>query len=157
MVHKAIELWLFPGDPHLFPLLKTAALDAGLAVKVHRDAAVNEAMELLSRLQTHPIRAEIEAAKQVYHELPYTRLAGDHAETGYIDLLYRGDAGWQILDFKTDAIRDADHRAQLVEEYASQLQRYVDVVEGMLGESVTARLCFLDDRGEVGLTIVIST
>ena len=151
MVHKAIELWLFPGDPHLLPLLETAALDAGMAVKVHRDAAVNEAVELLSRLQAHPLRAEIKASTQCFHELPYTRLAGDHPETGYIDLLYRGDAGWQILDFKTDSIRDAGHRAQLVEQYTPQLQRYADVVETMLGESVTARLCFLDDRGKVEL------
>lgn len=152
MAHKAIQRWLFPGDPRLISLLETEAFNTGLVNEKLRKKAIARVSELMSRLQAHPIRTEIEAAKQCYHELPYTRMIGDHPEIGYIDLLFLSDDGWQILDFKTDAIRDAEHRAQLVEEYAPQLQRYADVVEGMLGESVTARLCFLDDRGRVGLT-----
>ncbi len=154
MVHKAIELWLLPGDPRLLPLLETAALDAGLAMEVHREAAVNEAVELLGRLAAHLIRQEVESAKLCYHELPYTRLVGDRTETGYIDLLYRGDTGWQLLDFKTDSILEPEKRVQLVEEYAPQMQRYVDAIGEMLGEKVLARLCFLDDQGKIGLVDV---
>ena len=101
MVHKAIELWLFPGNPKLQQLLDASALEQGLAQSGQRIRAVNQAMELLQRLFDSSIRGEIEEAKQRYHELPYSRMVGDHAETGYIDLLYHNANGWQILDFKT--------------------------------------------------------
>ncbi len=151
MVHKAIELWLFPGDARLQSLLETTALNEGLADERQREAAVAEAVELLGRLQAHPMRAEIEAAEQVYHELPYSRLVGDHAEMGYIDLLYRDAAGWQIVDFKTDVIYTEEHREELVAQYARQMRRYAGAVEQMLRQQVRVRLCFLDDRGRVGV------
>ena len=93
MVHKAIELWLFPGDPQLLPLLETAALNAGLAHPIQRSTAVRHAVEYLERLRNHPLRSEIDAAAQRYHELPYSRRVDDHAETGYIDLLYDSPSG----------------------------------------------------------------
>ncbi|MHC1740619.1 MAG: UvrD-helicase domain-containing protein [Anaerolineaceae bacterium] len=154
MVHKAIELWLFPCDLSLIPLLETTALDEGLVVKVHRDAAIDQAVELLSRLQAHPIRGEIEAVAEIYHELPYTRMVADHAETGYIDLLYKDNAGWHILDFKTDSIQNAEYRDELVTIYSQQMRRYANVVETMLGQPVQARICFLDDQSKVELVII---
>jgi ATP-dependent exoDNAse (exonuclease V) beta subunit len=151
MVHKAIELWLFPGDPRLLALLETAALDAGLADKAHRESAAKEAVELLSRLAAHPLLAEIDSAHERYHELPYTRLAGDHAETGYIDLVYRTGDFWHILDFKTDYIENPERRDELIEEYKPQLIRYQQVVEGLLGVNAGARICFLDDHECISL------
>jgi ATP-dependent exoDNAse (exonuclease V) beta subunit len=151
MVHKAIELWLFPGDPRLLPLLESAALDAGLADKAQRVSAINEVVGLLGRLAAHPLQAEIEAAQERYHELPYTRLAGDHAETGYIDLVYRTGDLWHIVDFKTDFIDNEDRKNALVEEYTPQLRRYQQVVEEMLGVNADSRICFLDDKGKICL------
>ncbi len=76
---------------------------------------------------------------------------GDHAETGYIDLLFRDENGWQLVDFKTDAIYSEEHRAWLVVEYAGQMRRYVGAVEALLGERPRVRICFLDNRGRVGV------
>lgn len=155
MVHKVIELWLFPGDSRLLPLLETSALDAGLADKVLREAAANEALELLGRLATHPLRAEIDSAQEVYHELPYTRLVGDHTETGYIDLVYRSGDSWQIVDFKTDYIENTKRLDVLIEEYAPQLRRYQQVVEELLGINAEARICFLDDHERLSITKIM--
>ena len=149
MVHKAIELWLFPGDPQLLPLLETAALNAGLAHPTQRSTAVRHAVEYLERLRNHPLRSEIDAAAQRYHELPYSRRVDDHAETGYIDLLYDSPSGWQIVDFKTDSIRSVKERDDLIRQYSRQMRRYSGAVETLIGQKAQTRIIFLDDHGRI--------
>jgi ATP-dependent helicase/nuclease subunit A len=154
MVHKALELWIFPGDPKLQQLLDASALEAGLAHPDQRSEAINYAMVLLGRLHDSPIWKEIDEALENYHELPYTRMVGDHAETGYIDLLYRSAIGWEIVDFKTDAIQSNARRTELINAYTRQLQRYASVVSTLFGEKARRRICFLDSLGTVDLVEV---
>ena len=154
MVHKAIELWMTPGDPRLHQLLDATALDSGLAHAEQRSAAVTQAIELLQRLHDSPLWKEIDEAAERYHELPYTRMVGDHAETGYIDLLYNSASGWQILDFKTDAIWSNAQREELVNNYSRQMHRYASVIYAFLGQNAQTRLCFLDALGKVELVEV---
>jgi ATP-dependent helicase/nuclease subunit A len=154
LVHKAIELWLFPGDPRLTPLLETTALNSNLAQKTQVPAAVQAASELLSRLENHPLRREVEGCPRRFHELPYSRLVNGRAETGYIDLMYLSPAGWQILDFKTDSIRSAQESEELTRRYMQQMRRYTSAVETLLDQKVRTRICFLDDHGEVELVEV---
>ncbi len=151
MVHKAIQLWLFPEDPKLIPMLETAALNTGLAQKSQRTVAVQHAVALLTRLQDHPLRKEIESSTEIFHELPYSRLVKGYTETGYIDLMYLSPAGWQILDFKTDAIRGIEDGVALIKKYSGQMKRYASAVESLLSQKVQTRICFLDDHGEVVL------
>jgi len=152
MVHKAIELWLFPGDARLIPLLETAALNAGLAGAGQRGAAVRRACELLERLRAHPLWDEIASANQRHHEVPFSWMAADLADKGYIDLLYQTGSGWQLLDFKTDAIQSVSEHEAAVRKYLAQMRRYVSAVENLLGAPVHARMCFLDERGSISLT-----
>ena len=144
MVHKAIELWLFPDNARLIPMLETLTLNAGLASEGQRVAAIRRTVELLERLQTHPLWDEINSADERYHEVPYSRMAGERAEIGYIDLLYRTRAGWQVVDFKTDSIYTHATRDKLVAEYRPQLIRYKDAVKILLGETSLLKICFLD-------------
>lgn len=154
MVHKAIELWLFPGDPRLESMLETAALDAGLADRSHRESAINESLELLTRFAAHPIHHEIQKADEIYREVPYSRMAKGYPETGYLDLLYKTGDSWHILDFKTDFIENESRKNSLVEEYSPQLRRYQRVVEELLSLNADSRICFLDDQGKVTLVEV---
>lgn len=154
MVHKALELWIFPSNPQLQQLLNAAALDAGLAQPSQRVAAVSHSMELLNRFYNSPLRKEIEEAIECYHELPYSRIVGDHVENGYIDLLYCSKTGWQIVDFKTDSIRGIVQRSGLINEYTQQMRRYSSVITALLGQQAQARLCFLDDQEKVELVVV---
>lgn len=154
MVHKAIELWLFPNNSQLISLLETAAQSAGLSQSNQRMAAIKYAIEILARLQNHFLREEIESATQRFHEMPYSRMVDGSVETGYIDLLYESQSGWQIVDFKTDSIRSATERAKLIDKYANQIRRYTSAVETLIGQKVQARICFLDDNGQVGLVTI---
>ncbi|PKO04323.1 MAG: hypothetical protein CVU41_17680 [Chloroflexi bacterium HGW-Chloroflexi-3] len=81
-------------------------------------------------------------------------MVDDYAETGYIDLLYCSQTGWQIVDFKTDSIRSAAERAELVNKYSRQMRRYASAVETLIGQQVQTRICFLDDNGRIGLVTI---
>ena len=151
LIHKAIELWLFPDDPGFMDLLETFALDFGLATIEQRIAAVQRARELLERLQAHPFWIELRGATQRHHEVPYSYLVENHAETGYIDLMCRTTAGWQLIDFKTDSIRSAAERDYLTEKYLRQMIKYRSAVEALMGESPSIYVCFLDDCESVNV------
>ena len=151
LVHRAIELWLFLGDARLIPFLQATVLHTGLASVAQQAAAIDRAVELLNRLRAHPIWGEINSAQACYHEVPYSRMNGEHAETGYIDLLYLSPAGWQVVDFKTDLIRNEATRTKLVENYRFQLIRYEKAVRGLLGQTPAMSICFLDDHGSVNI------
>ncbi len=154
MVHKAIERWLFPDDAHLIPMLESAALNAGLASTEQRIEAVRRVRELLGRLRDHPLWDEMNSALERHHEVPYSRMVGEHAETGYIDLLYRTPAGWQVVDFKTDSIRSAAERETLISQYHRQMNRYAEAVTELLGELAKIQICFLDDVESINTVIL---
>ena len=151
MTHKALELWLPVDDPRLNRLLEALALDAGLAAPEQRVEAVRRVRELIARFCDHPLRGEIASADERHHEVPYSRMSGERAESGYIDLLYRNEKGWQVIDFKTDGIRNEAMRNRLVAGYKSQLLRYENAIQSLLGQSPKISICFLDDQGSINL------
>jgi ATP-dependent exoDNAse (exonuclease V) beta subunit len=133
----------------LIPLLESLALDAGLARSEQRIEAVRRVRELVARFCAHPLRAEIDSADDRHHEVPYSRMSGDHAETGYIDLLYRKGDVWGVVDFKTDSIRSVAEGQELIGTYTKQLRRYAGAVRELIGQDASLSLCFLDDEGRV--------
>ena len=80
--------------------------------------------------------------------------SSDLVENRVIDLLYRDNNGWHIIDFKTDPIYSFTQKEQLVQIYASQVRRYKAIVESKLGTAASAKLCFLDKQGEVSVVEV---
>ncbi len=151
MVHKAIEMWCFPDNPSLTSLLDTFARANGLSSKQQIDFAIQQSILLLTRFRQHPIFQEIEQATQRFHEVPYSWKAGDYLSSGFIDLLYYTKYGWQILEFKTDAIHSDEQRRKLIEQYQRQINKYRIAASNLLKEPIKARLCFLDDRGGISL------
>ncbi len=152
LVHDAIRRWSFPGDPALPTLLETAALEEGLASPAQRAEAIRLAIQLLQRLRQHPLWQEIDQAQARYHEVPYTHFSpNNHLDTGYIDLLYRHQDEWHIIDFKTDSLHSAAGRQAEVEHYRPQMHRYTQAVLNLLHEPARVHLCFLDDEGRVSL------
>lgn len=154
IVHKAIQRWLFPGDPRLNALLEMESYNAGLVTSEQRREVSERATELLKRLQAHTLWKEINLAKDRYSELPYSYMVNDRVENRVIDLLYRDGGGWHIIDFKTDPIQSFARKEHLIQEYAPQVGKYKAFMESKLGTTVSGLLCFLDDQGEVSLVKV---
>ena len=151
IVHKAIQRWLFPGDPGLNALLEMETYNAGLVSDKLRQIAINRATELLTRLRKHPLWEEIDTALERYSELPYVYTLQDKLESRVIDLLYRNTSGWYLLDFKTDSIGSLAEKEKLVQCYTAQVRRYAHVTQLQLKQPVQAKLCFLDDQGKVAI------
>jgi ATP-dependent exoDNAse (exonuclease V) beta subunit len=155
MVHKAIECWSFPGDEGFDRLLAAVSLDAGLIDPEQQAEAVRRARALLDRFRAHSLWTEILASKERYHEVPYTRpLPGGRADSGAIDLLYRKGSEWILLDFKIDELKDALALQAAASGYRSQLERYAQAAQALLGTRPHAQLVFLDCMGEVRLEAV---
>ncbi|HET7087386.1 MAG TPA: 3'-5' exonuclease, partial [Anaerolineae bacterium] len=146
LVHEALRRWRFPDEDNFDVFLWPFALETGLADAVEIQATIREARRLLSHFQGHTLFAEIAAAER-YHEVP-SALPDDH---GVIDLLYHTDAGWTVVDFKTDELRsEAEMREAIPREgYDVQLRRYADAVTAQLGHRPKALLVFLRVAGEV--------
>ncbi len=150
MVHKALERWLFPGQKGFEELMESVSLKEGLVDPGQRRRAARQAQKLLKRFAGHDLKEEIESAERRYHELPYTCLTPSGLpDSGVIDLLYRVDGEWKLLDFKADELRDQAALEQALAEYGPQLQRYRRAARALLGVAPSAALCFLDCMGEL--------
>ncbi len=154
LVHEALRRWRFPSEDNFDVFLWPFALEAGLTDAAEIQATLNEARRLLDRFQAHLLCAEIGAAAR-YHEVPYA-LAGD---SGIIDLLYRAEAGWTIVDFKTDELRSLDEMRETIrrEAYDAQVRRYADALAAQLGQRPRTQLVFLRVAGEIQVIDLPST
>ena len=146
MVHEALRRWKFPPDITLDRHLEAFALGEGLVEHGQRARAVAESKELLRRCWENERRKEIEEAVERYHELPFSRpLPSGNPAIGVIDLLFRDDNGWTIVDFKTDELGDEEALRAIVEkEHYQQLLGYKSAVESLLGVTPRLLLCYLD-------------
>ncbi len=152
LVHRALERWLFPPDPKLEHLLRVSAIGEGLVEERAQRAAVDHAVSLLARFKQHPLRQEVEASRERYHEIPYTYQTDQGpADSGAIDLLYWGEDGWQVLDFKTDVLSSPDEIEQASAKHALQLSRYRAAAARLLSAQVASRIVFLDAMDEVAV------
>jgi ATP-dependent helicase/nuclease subunit A len=93
------------------------------------DDEVAAAVECVARALAHPVMKRAAAAERCHREAPFVlRYDGDRVVEGTIDLLFREEGGWVVVDFKTDA--DAEG---LAERYHRQLAWYLFAVEKMMG------------------------
>jgi len=154
LVHEALAAWRFPdGDKGFRQWAHARARHYGLTGPALLQQAAQRAANLLHRLQSHLLYAEVEGAERRLHEVPYNLTRDGRAEQGAVDLLYRRGGRWVVVDFKTDRIQhEGELERVLVEKgYRRQLERYASAVEQLLGERPRAILCFLDVAGRVRL------
>ena len=76
---------------------------------------------------------------------------------GYVDLLYEGDDGLVLVDWKTDALDVRREPAEAVARYGQQISGYAQVLEATLGRPVArAVLVFLSATEAVEVEVPIS-
>ncbi len=73
---------------------------------------------------------------------------------GYVDLVYRGDTGLVVVDYKTDAVADAAELARRLDHYRIQGAAYALAVAAAVGEAVEACVfVFFDPAGATEVVI----
>ena len=155
LVHRAIELERMPDAPNFDAWLEASARSLGLSdARMIRNAR-RRVRRLLRNLTESDLWAEIQAAAQRMHEVPYAYLDPDGSASarGTIDLLYRTGDGWTLVDFKTDRTKDRAHMEAIIQEkgYDEQVRRYAEAVQAILGATPRALLCFLDVGGRAAV------
>jgi len=155
LVHKALQRWQFPGEEGYLSLMTATLAREGVVDLEQVELVLEETRRLLERFRSYDLYQEIEAAEIRKHEIPYTFIgSGNVADTGIMDLLYKNEEGWQVVDFKTDELSDEEDLEQAVKEYTAQLSGYSRAGQALLRENVLTRICFLDYQGGVKLVEV---
>jgi ATP-dependent helicase/nuclease subunit A len=145
MVHKALQRWRFPEEPLLEQLLRTQAQMGGLYDESLIRQAIHEAEVLLQRFRQHPLYVEMNTALERQHEVPFLDASSQgNVEWGFMDCLYRTQAGWTLVDFKTDELRNRQALAAAQEIYRPQMLRYRQAVEEWMGIVPRTLMCFLN-------------
>ena len=111
----------------------------------------------MQRALSHSVLEEARAAQsrgQCYREAPFCLQLDDGSLLeGVIDLLFRSDEQWQVVDFKTDRVTP-DTLAGAVENYYPQMQAYREALSIMLvltPDQIRARLLFVESGQTVDL------
>ncbi len=100
------------------------------------EAEVESAIEAATAALAHPLLARAAKAEDVRRECPVTLTLDDGTlAEGMLDLAFREESGWTVIDFKTDReLRVAQPR------YEGQLRLYVEAVARATGEAVAGVL-----------------
>jgi ATP-dependent helicase/nuclease subunit A len=164
LVHQALAAWRFPewaapeagassqGAWDIW--MEAQARGYGLVDREQLRDAVQTARGLLRRFQASTLYQSMAAATRRLHEVPYSIIGhGGQPESGTIDALILVDGSWQVIEFKTDDIRDAAALERLLvrEDYVPQVVRYAAAVEEFLGQRPETLLCLLNYAGGVAV------
>jgi ATP-dependent helicase/nuclease subunit A len=79
-------------------------------------------------------RASVQSGKRVLRELPFVRPAGCSAiEEGKIDLLFEEEAGWVLVDYKTDWVQPEAGAARdfFKHKYTGQIREYLEALQAL--------------------------
>lgn len=145
LVHEALRRWHFPDDSFdafLYPF----ALESGLTDEAEIRAAIHESRKMLERLRAHSLFKELDSAER-HHEVPYYSSEG----RGIIDLFYRINDAWTIIDFKTDEVRSEDEARETIRRagYDVQVARYARAIATQLKVKAKTRLVFLNVKDSI--------
>ncbi len=103
------------------------------------------AVHALERFKKSPLWETLQRAHEVYTEVPLAVSEDADAEDemeqaavvrGIIDLVYRDDAGWRIVDYKTDRADTEEEAATVEKEYQPQLDAYAAYWHRLTGAPV---------------------
>ncbi len=121
-----------------------------LAVKIleeegRRPEEVATAVQEITRVLDSPLWERALNSGQYYSEVPFStdtrsEQPADRTEdtvlSGTIDLVFKEEDGWVIVDYKTDTVSGENQLAELVSYYTPQLEMYHRAWESVVGEPV---------------------
>ena len=134
LVHKLLEVSLRRGEFDRSYLEQVARWFT--VRKPDLQTVVSEAVDAVERVTTSELWKTAMASPERLVEVPFaTRDDSGRILHGVIDLLYRSEDGWTIVDHKTDQL-PAGGAARLVEPYSDQLRTYEESWRALTGQPV---------------------
>ncbi|TET36334.1 MAG: hypothetical protein E3J72_08835 [Planctomycetota bacterium] len=132
-IHALLEARMENPDSDLMPIAESALRENELSISLAKDA-----VETVDRAVNSEIWKRAAASGRRFAEIPYhvSLPEGVHKiERGVIDLVFREEKGWVIVDYKTDSVTEKN-AARRAEEYAPQLAAYAEAWERAVDEPV---------------------
>ena len=158
LVHKGIELWRFPTENGIDPVLEESfrkiLLQTDNLDSAEQQTVLEKAQMLLARFRDSKERQDIESAEKRWHEIPFSFTKWNYTVNGIIDLLMKNEKGFTIIDFKTDELKSESDLSEAVDRHTHQLEEYRKALSLTLGEDARCYICFLDYCGKVYLNPV---
>ncbi|HEX3050934.1 MAG TPA: UvrD-helicase domain-containing protein [Aggregatilineaceae bacterium] len=145
MVHRALQAWLMPTqmDQHDLELrLQTYAWEHNLSEPSQVHQAVDRAVDLLKRFEQSDMAQSLNAAKQVYRELPFVYDTGRRTIHGVIDVLFFNGREWHVLDYKTAPVA-FNRTLENAQQYYLQVGVYAAAVAAKTGQFPGAHLYYI--------------
>ena len=137
IVRRALRLTLPENDRDLQALLRRYAWEEGIVEEAQNRRMVQDAYELLKRVQRSEVFGWMEGANAVYRELPFVYQTERRTIHGIIDLLIQDQAGrWRLIDTKTAMVAHNPSQAMLenhARRYCLQAGVYAAAVRELVG------------------------
>ncbi|MBZ0308769.1 MAG: UvrD-helicase domain-containing protein [Anaerolineae bacterium] len=142
IVHRALQRGVLPGQKsmhELYTILRAYAWDEGLTDQRLLEIVTNQALRLLHKFESDNMLAGAEA---ILREVPFILKTESRIIHGQIDVLFKRDNAWHVLDYKT-----ADIPAHRVREHSKryylQVGIYARAVEKRTGQTPHVQLYYL--------------
>ena len=140
LVHDVLRRWQFAEEGVLDGILRQRARQEGIETEEALEEVVRISKILLSRFRRHPLWAEIAGAAERYHTIAVQRKTG----TIYIDVLYRAQDAWKLIDFHTSSLKGETAAQAAMTLRRSDLAEKCRAVERQKGFTPQVFVCFLD-------------
>ncbi len=137
VLHGALEAAM--RDPKLDLALPVANL---LAAEERPAEELAEVLRIVEAVRGSDLWARAQRAKRRLVEVPFALPDGERTLVGVVDLVFEEDGEWVLVDYKSDAITDAN-RAGLLEFYFPQVGHYRRSWEKLTGTPTKAGLFFV--------------
>jgi ATP-dependent helicase/nuclease subunit A len=143
LVHRFFEMAIkgfLPEDEEGYILEQV--LSVGL-----KEGLVSDVKRALDDFRASEIWAELETSEKVYTEVPFAvSEEGGAVMRGIIDLVYKVEKGWKVVDYKTGA--SGNKKDTLMEQYAKQVNIYAEKWCEISGDEVVEKGLWLTNKKE---------
>ena len=141
LVHRLFEMAILGNLPDgEEEYIRQELIHVGLEEEVLADA-----QRAIDEFKASEIWREVLAAEAVHTEVPFAVAPEDSGVIrGIIDLVYRVDGGWKIVDYKTGYKQGKI--SEVVAYYAPQVNTYAEKWQALSGEAVVEKGLWLVDK-----------
>jgi ATP-dependent exoDNAse (exonuclease V) beta subunit len=140
--HSVMERLDLKSGRNLEELCREKTMDTSVAAVAQRLA------ELCRGCIGHPVMERARSSNRLFREVPFSVAMDDKIVEGKIDLLFREQGGWAIVDYKTDDV-SGEALDRRFEAYREQGAWYARAVRHLTGDPVNEVIFFFIRSGEV--------
>ena len=140
--HSVMERLDLKSGRNLEELCREKTMDTPVAGVAQRLA------ELCRGCIGHPVMERARSSNRLFREVPFSVAMDDKIIEGKIDLLFREQGGWVIVDYKTDDV-SGEALERRFQSYREQGAWYARAVRHLAGGPVNEVIFFFIRSGEV--------